>query len=324
MGATRLELVTSSLSSAGRSVNPYQFTSYKTHRTQEILQNAPIPCNEYCNSSDLHLPRVGDLSFLASSSKAYQVPDSGRTLCAGFAGRFLGDGSWPQRGQNRGGGQSPQLAILPSLPSAAARPPRLRRAPAYVRFFPHSGPPTPSPFIFRSAVLNFRTACTFLAPLTITGDTVLKIVPEHNRQQHQPLTPWELPSLLTSVHTYRRSRRKAKRNARTFLPSWASSIAIGLPSASQIQRRFADVLRSDRTARRHLEELESLGYLGRGAGARRQPALSESLLCDRPRRPKTSGVSCRPREILAGRAALTVKAVVPERGTLPTASSMRF
>ena len=31
--------------------------------------------------------------------------------------------------------------------------------------------------------------------------------------------------------------------------------------ASQIQRRFFDILRSDRTARRHLEELESLGYL---------------------------------------------------------------
>jgi hypothetical protein len=32
--------------------------------------------------------------------------------------------------------------------------------------------------------------------------------------------------------------------------------------ASQIQRRFGDVLRSDRTARRHLEEIEALGYLG--------------------------------------------------------------
>ena len=32
--------------------------------------------------------------------------------------------------------------------------------------------------------------------------------------------------------------------------------------ASQIQRRFSDVLRSDRTARRHLEEMEALGYLG--------------------------------------------------------------
>jgi len=31
--------------------------------------------------------------------------------------------------------------------------------------------------------------------------------------------------------------------------------------ASQVQRRFADVLRSDRTARRHLAEMEDLGYI---------------------------------------------------------------
>ena len=40
--------------------------------------------------------------------------------------------------------------------------------------------------------------------------------------------------------------------------------------ASQIQRRFCDILRSDRTSRRHLEELEGLGYLAaapaRGVG----------------------------------------------------------
>ena len=31
--------------------------------------------------------------------------------------------------------------------------------------------------------------------------------------------------------------------------------------ASQIQRRFTTILKSDRTARRHLAEMEALGYL---------------------------------------------------------------
>jgi hypothetical protein len=42
---------------------------------------------------------------------------------------------WPQRGQNRGGGRSPQLVIPPRLPLGAAPSVRLRHAPTYMRFF---------------------------------------------------------------------------------------------------------------------------------------------------------------------------------------------
>jgi hypothetical protein len=82
-----------------------------------------------------------------------------------------------------------------------------------------------------------------------------------DRQQRPPLTPWELPSLLTSVHTYRRSKRKGGKERAHFSAILGFVYRNRFAVASQIQRRFSDVLRSDRTARRHLEELESLGYL---------------------------------------------------------------
>ena len=82
-------------------------------------------------------------------------------------------------------------------------------------------------------------------------------------KQHRPLTPWELSSLLTPLHTYHRSKKKPRpKKERSHFPSilgfvYRNRFAV----ASQIQRRFSHVLRSDRTARRHLQELESLGYL---------------------------------------------------------------
>jgi hypothetical protein len=79
--------------------------------------------------------------------------------------------------------------------------------------------------------------------------------------KRRPLTPWELPSLLTSVHTYRRSRKRAKRERSHFPAILGFVYRNRFAVASQIQRRFSNVLRSDRTARRHLEELESLGFL---------------------------------------------------------------
>ena len=99
---------------------------------------------------------------------------------------------------------------------------------------------------------------------------MLNAMIEIPKRQRQALTPWELPSLLTSVHTYRVSRRKAARERKHFPAILGFVYRNRFAVASQIQRRFSDVLRSDRTARRHLEELEALGYLAaapaRGVG----------------------------------------------------------
>jgi hypothetical protein len=67
---------------------------------------------------------------------------------------------------------------------------------------------------------------------------------------------------LNSIHTYRRSRKKTNRERKHFPAILGFVYRNRFAVASQIQRRFSDVLRSDRTARRHLEELESLGFLG--------------------------------------------------------------
>lgn len=84
------------------------------------------------------------------------------------------------------------------------------------------------------------------------------------------MTPWELPSLLAPVHVRRRSKRQPKKERAHFPAILGFVYRNRFAVASQIQRRFANVLRSDRTARRHLEELEGLGYLdvapGRGVG----------------------------------------------------------
>ena len=130
---------------------------------------------------------------------------------------------------------------------------------------------------------------------------MLNIINEIHEQQRQPLTPWELPSLLTSVHTYRRSRRKAGRERKHFPAILGFVYRNRFAVASQIQRRFSDVLRSDRTARRHLEELESLGYLAAAPARGVSPLFPKVYYVDRPRRPKTSRVSCRPREVVARR-----------------------
>jgi hypothetical protein len=79
--------------------------------------------------------------------------------------------------------------------------------------------------------------------------------------RRRPLTPWELPALLTPMHTYRRSHKKTAQDR----PHFASVLAYVQRNrfvvASQVQRRFPEQFRSERTLRRHLEEMETLGYL---------------------------------------------------------------
>lgn len=77
-----------------------------------------------------------------------------------------------------------------------------------------------------------------------------------------PLTPWELPKLIEPMHRWRPIRKGRATWRAHFLPILAFIYRNRFAVASQIQRRFADALPSDRTARRHLTELEALGCVG--------------------------------------------------------------
>ena len=85
---------------------------------------------------------------------------------------------------------------------------------------------------------------------------------ERLRPRPRPLTPWELQALLIPMHAYRRTKKKWGSERKHFPAILSFVYRNRFAVANQIQRRFADVLKSDRTARRHLEEMEALGYLG--------------------------------------------------------------
>ena len=78
----------------------------------------------------------------------------------------------------------------------------------------------------------------------------------------RPLSVWELPRLATLVHCYRKSNRPAKKVRPHFPAVLAFVHRNRLATSDQVRRRFPEYLPSDRTARRHLAELESLGLLG--------------------------------------------------------------
>src|SRR5262249_32955165 len=90
------------------------------------------------------------------------------------------------------------------------------------------------------------------------------------KEGRRPLTPWELPSLLTPGAISRRAAKCGRKERPHFAAILGFVYRNRFAVASQIQRRLSGALRSGRTARRHLEELESMGYLGvapaRGAG----------------------------------------------------------
>ncbi|MBC7820702.1 MAG: replication-relaxation family protein [Planctomycetaceae bacterium] len=79
--------------------------------------------------------------------------------------------------------------------------------------------------------------------------------------KRQGLGVWDLPKLLGSVHRYRKSRPKVRPERPHFRAILAFVHRNRFAISSQIQRRFPKYLRSDRTARRHLAEMESLGLL---------------------------------------------------------------
>lgn len=83
----------------------------------------------------------------------------------------------------------------------------------------------------------------------------------NRRQRKRPLTVWELPSLLLSVHEHRRSPVPQPKERPHFIPVLAFVYRSRYVVASQVQRRFASAIKSDRTARRHLAEMQSLGWI---------------------------------------------------------------
>ena len=83
------------------------------------------------------------------------------------------------------------------------------------------------------------------------------------KKSRNPLSVWDLPaSLLTQVHKFRKRKPKEGRERTHQAAVLAFIFRNRFATASQVQRRFTKYLPSDRTARRHLAEMqESLGYL---------------------------------------------------------------
>lgn len=81
--------------------------------------------------------------------------------------------------------------------------------------------------------------------------------------KRRPLSVWELPQqLLTSVNRFRKRIPRRGKERRHYAAILAFVYRNRFVTASQVQRRFSQFLKSDRTARRHLAEMqESLGYL---------------------------------------------------------------
>ena len=78
------------------------------------------------------------------------------------------------------------------------------------------------------------------------------------------LSAWQLTSLLIPVHQYKKTSDQINKHSKQrshFLPIVAYVYRNRFAIATQIQRRFSHLLKSDRTTRRHLAELEALGLL---------------------------------------------------------------
>lgn len=87
-------------------------------------------------------------------------------------------------------------------------------------------------------------------------------IPTEASSKRRPLSVWELPKLLQPVHRHRKTSKKPVRERPHFKAILAFVHRNRFAVASQIRRRFPQQLPSDRTARRHLADMELLGYLG--------------------------------------------------------------
>ena len=79
--------------------------------------------------------------------------------------------------------------------------------------------------------------------------------------ERHPLSTWEFPKLATSVHQHRKSKSPSPKMRGHYAAILAFVYRNRFVTAHQVQRRFCKFLRSDRTTRRHLAEMESLGLL---------------------------------------------------------------
>ena len=94
------------------------------------------------------------------------------------------------------------------------------------------------------------------------SSTADKATTTRDTRGRAPLSAWELGSLLTPMHQYRKGSNDKARHRHHFVPILGYVYRNRYAIANQIQRRFPQYLKSDRTARRHLAEMESLGLLG--------------------------------------------------------------
>jgi hypothetical protein len=100
-------------------------------------------------------------------------------------------------------------------------------------------------------------------PQQTTNSALSDPIPDQRSEvRRRPLTAWELPKLLTPMHRYKRRKRKPAVERAHHGAILAFVHRNRFVIANQVQRRFPEFLPSDRTARRHLEELETLGLLG--------------------------------------------------------------
>lgn len=84
---------------------------------------------------------------------------------------------------------------------------------------------------------------------------------ETSTPSRRPLSTWEFPKLANSVHQYRKAKAPDPKIRRHYAAILAFVYRNRFVTANQVQRRFSRFLKSDRTARRHLAEMESLGFL---------------------------------------------------------------
>jgi hypothetical protein len=107
----------------------------------------------------------------------------------------------------------------------------------------------------------FRVAARRRAAVYVQLSYPPSFTPIATMSSPTPLSAWQLPSLLIPIHQYKKSLIPNPKQRSHFLPIVAYVYRNRFAIASQIQRRFRHLLKSDRTTRRHLAELESLGYL---------------------------------------------------------------
>lgn len=91
--------------------------------------------------------------------------------------------------------------------------------------------------------------------------------------RRKPLSVWELPKRAASVLEF----RKPTIESPTLRPHFAKILAFVFRNrfaiASQIQRRFPMILKSDRTTRRQLAEMGSLGLIATQAVTNVSPLM---------------------------------------------------